>query len=481
VRAVRGAGRSHHAVAPLLGVGAAPAEAATGRDALGAAIVVGVAALVGVAMFAAGRLATRRRDARAPDDTNRIGTLLALARDAVVTIDAKGIVEHASPALETIFGYPPEELVGENVSRLMPSSIAERHPAYIRHHLATGETRFTGAPREVMGRRRDGSAVPLEVVASRFTLEGEVKFTAILRDITPRREAQDDLAERSAELARSNAVLERRTRELARSNGELEQFAAVASHDLQEPLRKLVSYMSLLEADCAPALGDEGRRYIAQAIRSAERMRRLIDSLLQMSRVAAVQMDVGTCDLNRLAAEALSDLELAIRDAEVTVEVGDLPRLEGDPTHLRLVFLNLVSNAIKYRGPVDPKVRITAAPAGHDWQLTVSDNGIGFPQEYADQIFGMFQRLVTRGRYDGTGIGLAIVAKVVANHGGRVWATSEPGAGSHFHVLLPARQPSPTHEPFAAVPPVAGLPDREPPAPGRAGAPAPASSGAPAP
>jgi PAS domain S-box-containing protein len=389
------------------------------------------------------------RGLEAGDDTSRYGTLLALARDAVVTIDTRGIVEAASPAVETIFGYQPEELLGQNVARLMPDAIAERHPGYMRHHLDTGETRFTGAPREVLGRRRDGSLIPLEVTAAKFALAGEVKFTAILRDITTRREALDELARRSAELARSNAVLERRTQELARSNGELEQFAAVASHDLQEPLRKLVSYLTLLETDHEAVLDEDGRRYVTQAIRSAERMRRLIDSLLEMSRVAAVQMEVKTCDLERLVAEVLSDLELAVRDGGVTVEVGDLPVLRGDPSHLRLVLLNLVSNAIKYRGRQDPRVWIDAVRAGQAWELTVRDNGIGFRQEYAEQIFGMFQRLVTRREYDGTGIGLAIVAKVVANHGGRVWAVSEPGVGTSFHVSLPAAGPFATREPVA--------------------------------
>jgi signal transduction histidine kinase len=257
----------------------------------------------------------------------------------------------------------------------------------------------------------------------------------IVRDLEAVRAAEEELQEKAVALERSNA--------------ELEQFAYVASHDLQEPLRKVTSFCQMIERRYSGQLDERGEQYIAFAVDGAKRMQALINDLLAFSRVGRVERPRELVDLDELVVQATSTLSLAIEETGVSVEVrGDLPEVYGERSLLGLVLQNLISNAIKFRGDEPPVVRVSARRDGQNWELTVADNGIGIDPEYADRIFVIFQRLHARDVYAGTGIGLTMCRKVIEYHGGQIWLEpSQNGAGgSTFRFTLPVPEDIATEE-----------------------------------
>ncbi|MEU8323127.1 ATP-binding protein [Nonomuraea sp. NPDC048881] len=227
--------------------------------------------------------------------------------------------------------------------------------------------------------------------------------------------------------------------ELRRSNGELEQFAYVASHDLQEPLRKVASFTQMLEQRYGPQLDDRARQYIHYAVDGAKRMQLLINDLLDFSRVGRVSGERMPTDSGGALDRALENLSATIEDTGATVTRDDLPVVEGNRTQLTQLFQNLVENAIKFRSEDPPRVRLTAERKGDMWEFSCSDNGIGVDPKYADRIFLIFQRLHPRDVYPGTGIGLALCRKIVEYHGGQLWLDAEPAdQGTTFRWTLPA-------------------------------------------
>ena len=248
-------------------------------------------------------------------------------------------------------------------------------------------------------------------------------------------EAQQSLVERAREVERVN-------RELARSNRELESFASVASHDLQEPLRKITAFGDRLKSQCGDALTDKGRDYLERMQNAATRMQSLIEDLLSYSRVTTRGQPFVPVSLGGVTREVLSDLELRIERTGARVEVGDLPTIEADPTQMRQLLQNLLANALKFQRPGEaPRIRVEAQNgfAGGRCQIRVQDNGIGFDEKYLDRLFKPFQRLHGQSAYEGTGIGLAICKKIAERHGGSITARSVPGQGTCFLVELPVQ------------------------------------------
>jgi signal transduction histidine kinase len=244
------------------------------------------------------------------------------------------------------------------------------------------------------------------------------------------------------QLNAASADLARQADDLARSNADLEQFAYVASHDLQEPLRKVSSFCQLLQKRYADQLDERANEYIRFAVDGAKRMQDLINDLLSFSRVGRTTETFDDVDLNDVVADIVDVLGPAVEDSHATIEVGELPVVQGDRRLLGATLQNLVSNALKFRGEDAPCVEITATlsdrPAGAEWVVTVSDNGIGIEPDYADQIFIIFKRLHNKTEYSGTGIGLALAKKIVEFHGGRIWLDDTPGPGATFRLALPA-------------------------------------------
>ena len=238
--------------------------------------------------------------------------------------------------------------------------------------------------------------------------------------------------------AQLHTQVTRQSEELSRSNRELEQFAYVASHDLQEPLRMVSSYVALLGRRYDGQLDDRADKYIHFAVDGANRMQRLIHDLLAYSRVGTRGGELTPTDTASVLRETLSNLEVAIVESEAEVVYSDLPSVMGDPSQLRQLFQNIVGNALKFQSESRPRVELEASRDGDQWTFSIRDNGVGFDQRYAERVFGVFKRLHRNADIPGTGIGLAICQRIIERHGGRIWAESKLGEGSCFYFTLPA-------------------------------------------
>jgi PAS domain S-box-containing protein len=225
--------------------------------------------------------------------------------------------------------------------------------------------------------------------------------------------------------------------DLERSNRELEQFASVASHDLQEPLRMVSSYTQLLEQRYGDKLDDTAREFIAFAVDGAKRMQRLINDLLEFSRVSTRGRPLGQVDANAVLGTVRVNLSVAIEEAGALVTNGELPTVVADQTQLSQLLQNLIGNAIKFHGAEPPRIHVAGCERPTEWVITVKDNGIGIEPKYFDRIFAIFQRLHVAAEYPGTGIGLAVCKRITERHGGRIWVESDPGSGSTFSFSLP--------------------------------------------
>jgi light-regulated signal transduction histidine kinase (bacteriophytochrome) len=243
--------------------------------------------------------------------------------------------------------------------------------------------------------------------------------------------------ERTAELTDANARLQQTAEDLKRSNRDLEQFAYVASHDLQEPLRAVGGYVKLLERRLSGTLDARAREFIAGAFEGAVRMERLIHDLLAFSRVGTRGGDFVATDLEGVLQRTLANLHASIESAQATVTHDTLPTVTVDGTQIMQVFQNLIGNALKFRGEAPPRIHVGAQRQEGRWVFSVRDNGIGIEPQYFEKIFQLFQRLHTRKQYAGTGIGLAICKRIIERHGGTIWVESQPGQGTTFSFTIP--------------------------------------------
>jgi PAS domain S-box-containing protein len=352
----------------------------------------------------------------------RFRAIFETAVDGIVVIDEQGIVTGFNPAASRIFGYAPEEMVGRNVSLLMPEPHRSAHDGYMRTYLETGMKRIIGVGREVTGRRKDGSEFPMDLAVSETMLGSRRVFTGIVRDITERKQDEAALATQAEDLARSNV--------------ELERFAYVASHDLQEPMRTVRSFAQLLKRRVGDQLSGDAAEYLQYITGGVERMQTLINDLLAYSRVSSQGAAFAPSDCAHILRMVLDSLQASVAAEHATVTFDPLPTVLGDATQLGQLLQNLVANAIKFRGKQPPRIHVSAAERPHEWLFSVRDNGIGIAPEYFERIFIIFQRLHTIEEYGGTGIGLAICKKIVERHGGKITVDSQLGHGSTFSFEL---------------------------------------------
>jgi PAS domain S-box-containing protein len=349
--------------------------------------------------------------------------LLEAAPDAMVVVNQHGAIVLLNLQAEKQFGYLDDELVGQQVTVIIPEGFAERLVADGARSAAEALAQQIGTGIELIARRKDGSAFPIELMLSPLENADGILVTAAIRDISVRRKAEENLAHKIAELNRSNE--------------ELGQFAYLASHDLQEPLRMVASYTQLLARRYKGKLDSDADEFIAFAVDGAIRMQRLIQDLLAYSRVSRVAQDLLPTSGEGALHQALMNLQGAITDAGASVTHGPLPMVLADEGQLIQLFQNLVGNAIKYKGSEAPVIHVSAAPVNAErWMFSVQDNGLGIEPRYFERIFGMFQRLHKREDFAGTGIGLAICKKIAEQHGGAITVQSALGKGSNFQFDL---------------------------------------------
>jgi PAS domain S-box-containing protein len=349
--------------------------------------------------------------------------LLEAAPDAMVVISQSGEIVLLNLQAEKQFGYSRDELIGRKVTDIIPIGFAERLVADKLRSPEEALAQEIGAGIELVARRRNGDEFPIEIMLSPLESADGILVTAAIRDISVRKAAEADLLNKITELNRSNE--------------ELSQFAYIASHDLQEPLRMVSSYTQLLAQRYVGKLDSDADEFIAFAVDGATRMQRLIQDLLAYSRIGTKQMEVTEVSSQSALDVALSNLATAVSDSGARVTNDPLPAVQTDETQLVQLFQNLIGNAIKYRTEKTPEVHVSALRKKRGkWQFSVRDNGLGIDAQYYDRIFGMFQRLHNRTEFSGTGIGLAICRKIVERNGGEISVTSTPGDGSTFRFSL---------------------------------------------
>lgn len=343
------------------------------------------------------------------------------AVDAIITIGERGIIERFNLAAERIFGYTEAEVVNKNVSMLMPPPYREAHDGYLAQYMHTDEKKVIGIGREVQGQRKDGTVFSMDLAVGEMHRGERRIFTGIVRDISDRKQAE----------AHQGRLL----REIESANGELKNFAYVVSHDLKAPLRAITSLADWISTDYADKFDDEGRAHMQLLINRVRRMDSLIDGILLYSRVGRVKETMVVVDLGRLVPEVIDSLAPPT-GITITIE-NSLPTLMMEPTRIQQVFQNLLSNAIKYMGKPEGEIRIACRKEDNKWQFSVSDNGAGIKQQHFVKIFQLFQTLAPRDRVESSGVGLALVKKIVEMYGGRVWVESITGEGSTFFFTLP--------------------------------------------
>ncbi|MBF0505522.1 MAG: PAS domain S-box protein [Nitrospirae bacterium] len=345
------------------------------------------------------------------------------ANDIILMTGRDGRIIEANEKAISSYGYTRDELRHANMTDLQSPDSLENYEIQIKRLEGSAEK---GLVFETVHRRRDGTTFPVEVSARVIRIEGADFFQSIIRDISERKQAEDKLS--------------RAMEELSRSNEELEKFAYVASHDLQEPLRMVSSFVQLLEKRYKGKLDQDADDFINFAVDGANRMQTLITDLLAYSRVGRLGKKFGETSCEAVLDHALSNLQAVVEETGAVVTRGPLPAVTGDDSQLVQLFQNLIGNAIKFCKGRLPSIHISAEQSGNAWVFSVRDNGIGIPPEYSERIFSIFQRLHGRQEYQGTGIGLAICRKVVERHGGKIWVKSEPGTGSTFYFTIPVQK-----------------------------------------
>jgi PAS domain S-box-containing protein len=349
--------------------------------------------------------------------------LLEAAPDAMVVVNVAGEIVLLNVRAEKEFGYRRDELVGQEVKNIIPVGFAERLLADALRSAEDALEQQIGTGIELTGRRKDGSDFPIEIMLSPLDSPEGILVTAAIRDISKRKKTEANLL--------------RKVEELHRSNVELGQFAYIASHDLQEPLRMVASYTQLLSRRYKGKLDAEADEFIGFAVDGASRMQLLIQDLLAFSRVGTKGRDLIDTSSEEALQKALRNLGSAIEESHALVTHDAMPAVMADETQLTQLFQNLIGNAIKYQNSGAPRVHVSVARNGDGkWIFSVKDNGLGIAPQYFEKIFGMFQRLHKREEFAGTGIGLAICKKIAERHGTSISVESEPGQGATFSFAL---------------------------------------------
>jgi PAS domain S-box-containing protein len=358
------------------------------------------------------------------ENEEKYRTLVEMSPDIIV-IHQDGKLVYANPAIEKLLTTARrEDLINMDVFDLIHPefhSVARQNTGNNLEGIITPTT-------EIRIVRGDGSVVIFEGRGRRILYKGKPAVQVVLRDVTERKRAEQQLREYAENLKRSNE--------------DLELFAYIATHDLQEPIRGIVAYSELLLNQCKEERTPNTEKYLKIIENSGLRMNTLVSDLREYSRVRSQARSPEPVDAGTILSDALNNLQLLIKEARASITHEQLPVVLADAVQITQVFQNIINNAIKFRrAGVAPVVHISIAPRDGMWQFAIQDNGIGIPEEYHDKIFVLFERLHGRDAYPGTGLGLALSKRIIERHGGRIWVKSELGKGSTFYFTLPAEQP----------------------------------------
>ncbi|PIB37403.1 PAS domain-containing sensor histidine kinase [Reichenbachiella sp. 5M10] len=354
----------------------------------------------------------------------RFKLVVESAPNAMILVNQKGVITLVNAQTEQLFGYSKKELIGNRIEMLIPIRFAGKHPSDRTGYFEAPSTRKMGAGRELFGLRKDKKEVQIEIGLNPInTDEGEMVLASII-DITERKIQE-----------KNQAIV----KEMVAKNEELEQFAYIASHDLQEPLRTINNYIQVIQEDCLESMDAEAMRYLETIGKATDRMVILVKALLDYSRIGTGDRQMTKVNCSEIMKMVRSDLNDLIQKTEADITLNDpLPTLIGFDVDLRQLFQNLITNAIKFRKKTDiPKIKISCLKRKDYYEFQFQDNGIGIPKRNFERIFFIFQTLNPKGKYEGHGLGLAHCKKIVELHEGRIWVESKEGEGSIFYFTIP--------------------------------------------
>jgi len=356
----------------------------------------------------------------------RFREVLEAAPDAIVLVDSSGRITLVNSEAERLFGYTRGELLGQLVEELVPTRFHGHHPTHRGKYFTEPQTRPMGIGLELSGRRKDGTEFPVEISLSPLSIEGSTLAMAAIRDVSARKRIEEALKT---------------------ANRELEAFTYSVSHDLRAPIRQIDGFARILSEHLGSNIDEKAAHYLRRIQDGAGHMGRLVDDLLNLAKIGRQDLKPRLVELTVIARDAMTDIESDATGRDIRWQIDPLPTLECDPGLMKVVFTNLLSNAVKYTRPrTDAVVQVGCSARRGEPTVFVRDNGVGFDMKYADKLFGVFQRLHRAEEFEGTGVGLATVQRIVHKHGGRIWADSAPDKGATFYFTLNTRGGDPVGE-----------------------------------
>ncbi|MBV6639062.1 MAG: PAS domain S-box protein [Cyclobacteriaceae bacterium] len=391
----------------------------------------GLASLVFIGLVLIGGSTINEQDFKLVKSQQRLKQFLDVAPDAMIFVNEEGTISLSNQQMERLFGYTKDELSSMKVEQLIPGRFGGKHREHRKKFGQDPKMRSMGAGMELIGLKKGGLEFPVEVSLSPIETEEGVLVSAAIRDITQSKEVERKIIE-------LNHDLERRAEEVLRSNKELEAFSYSVSHDLRAPLRAIAGFGNKLVKKHSDQLDEEGKRVVSVMIKNTHRMGQLIDDILMYSRISRSGITFTKLNLHDMILETYQRLMEGEPERNVIFDIAEIPPIYGDRATIRQVLINLISNALKYTRTREQANIAVGSQEGKDGIIIfIKDNGVGFDTRHMDKIFGVFQRLHGDEEFEGNGVGLAIVQRIIQRHNGKVWAESELEKGSTFYFQIP--------------------------------------------